>query len=64
MALTHMHRDLAARETLPTVSGWKSFCLQKVPIFFRTWSVIRFLSKFTRVLMKLVSPAQKVQDAN
>lgn len=59
IALTHMHRDLAARETLPMISGWKSTCLQYWPIFFNTRSDILSLSKLTRVLMKLDSPAKK-----
>lgn len=60
MALTHMQRDLAASDTLPMISGWKSTCLQYWPIFFNTRSDILSLSKWTNVLMKLDSPARNI----
>lgn len=56
MARTHMHRDLAASETLPMISGWKSGCVQYCPIFFSTRSEMLSLSKCTSCLIKLDSP--------
>lgn len=64
MALTHMHRDLAASDTLPMISGWKSTCLQYWPIFFKTRSDILSLSKLTNVLMKLDSPVRNISRSH
>lgn len=58
IALTHIQRDLAARDTLPIMFGWKSACLQYWPTFFNTLSDILSLSKWTNVLMKFESPAR------
>lgn len=57
MARTHMQSDLAASDTLPMMSGWKSDIRQYWPIFLSTRSEMLSLSKCTRVLMKLASPA-------
>lgn len=56
IARTHMQSDLAASDTLPMMSGWKSDIRQYWPIFLRTRSEMLSLSKCTRVLMKLASP--------
>lgn len=59
MARTHMQSDLAARETFPMTSGWKSDSEQNWPILFSTRAVMLSLSKLIRVLMKLESPGKK-----
>ena len=64
MALTHMQRDLAASDTLPMMSGWKSACLQYWPIFLNTRSEILSLSKLTNDLMKLDSPAKNISRSH
>lgn len=58
MARTHMQSDLAASDTLPMMSGWKSDIRQYWPIFLSTRSEMLSLSKCTRVLMKLDSPVE------
>lgn len=57
MARTHMQSDLAASETLPMTSGWKSDREQNWPILFSTRAEMLSLSKLIKVLMKLESPA-------
>lgn len=65
MARTHMHSDLAARDTLPMTSGWKSDSVQNWPILFSTRDEILFLSKLISVLIKLESPAKnKLKEEN
>lgn len=59
MARTHMHNDLAASDTLPITSGWKSDSMQNWPILFNTRAEILFLSKLIKVFIKLESPAKK-----
>lgn len=52
-----MQSDLAASETLPMTSGWKSDREQNWPILFSTRAEMLSLSKLIKVLMKLESPA-------
>lgn len=58
MARTHMQSDLAASDTLPMTSGWKSDSVQNWPILFSTRVEILSLSKLINVLIKLESPAR------
>lgn len=57
MARTHMQSDLAASDTLPMTSGWKSDSVQNWLILFSTRAEMLFLSKLISVLIKLESPA-------
>lgn len=58
IARTHMHSDLAASDTFPMTSGWKSDSVQNWLILFSTRVEILFLSKLIKVLIKLESPAR------